>query len=1260
MGGKTISTSATKIEALQLQSSAYGVTIPLLYGLTRVPGNLVWYGGFKAIPITTSNGSGGKGGGVKTQNTTYDYKASVMMGVCAGVITGIPRVWKGKQIYGGGIPPSTIFNATENYTVGSPYTYTPAHTVRSVVSVAGTYGTGENSGYTVLAEGNQYHFDGTKFIFDPSLNGSTFAISYQYVSGSTSQDALTQLGLSFIDGHLGQMPWGPLSTIAPTQVLGYSGLALVAGQDYELGTGAQVENHTFEVQGPLAYSISNTIPDVDAADFIADVIVNSFRGAAFPADRLSSLAAYSNYCRSSGLLFSPLLDTQGKAADVVQQCCDLTNSGPVWSGDRLKIIPYGETSLTGNGRTYTPNNTPIYDLTDDHFLDKENPIAVEQKNPADRYNHVRIQWLDRGAFNASTGTYDGNYAITIAEAKDQTDIDLNGLRSAPVTQAHWICDAQVAKNVCQLALQRALHIVNTYTFRLPWCFDMLEPMDLVTITDPDPNVNINKLVVRITSATEDGTGEITIEAEDWPGTIATATAYPNVGGLGFTHDYNVDPGNVTTPFIFEAPGFLTDTTGLQVLAAATGASVNWGGCNVWVSLDGVEYVRVDTIYGGSRYGTLTGPIVAGSVPVAINGGQLLNGSILDSTLLTTLCYIGGATPEFFGYQYATLTGSEQYTLTGLSRGAYNSFITSHAASDSFVRLDDSIAASDSLDPSYIGKTIYLKFTSFNVYGLAEQSLASVPAYTYVPTGLWVASNVTYGQASRISNMANITVFGSTAEKTSGSNVAWDAGWVSAAAFANGAFVSGVTPQTNRYQMIGLSQVQSVNYANADFLIHVDISGGLYYVYEMGALITTLTAYSAFDSFSVQYDGLWAYYLRNGVPFLQRPALPGLKLYAIGLHYSLGGVWQNIRFGPLSNLHQPRGSNLIDASWWAVGKSPTSGTPSWPPNNTGTTGGSDSFVIAAGPDGPYQPLWQAIAGSPDSLYGSGGWNPTTDPTNSFAIDRTKTYMFACYMQQPSVASGSLYWGIDGNSVVDDLNTTTVDTNPYFASGTVPAGRWYLFIGWVFPQGSTGNSNGAAGIYDCTTGQRVATGTCYNWHAGVTRASTRAYQYYSVHGNVALFAAPQVYLCDGSEPTLQDLITITGTPQIAVSAATDIVESDHDFAGTDTGGGTGTSTWGSFTVTPLVDSFIEFTASLVTSGVDGDSGNRCGWQVNDGTTTTNLGSIGSTGTKISTATVATIAAVGGVALTFSVVTQRLSGGNPHMFLYQSNMRATVVKR
>ena len=129
-GSTTISMSADRIGALKIQSSCYGAVIPLVYGVCQVAGNLVWYGGFKAITHVQSEG--GKGGGVTQQNTDYTYTADVLMGLCHGPITSITRVWKGKSLYSGGVMGTQVQNVTEGYTAGaanSTYTLVNAATV---------------------------------------------------------------------------------------------------------------------------------------------------------------------------------------------------------------------------------------------------------------------------------------------------------------------------------------------------------------------------------------------------------------------------------------------------------------------------------------------------------------------------------------------------------------------------------------------------------------------------------------------------------------------------------------------------------------------------------------------------------------------------------------------------------------------------------------------------------------------------------------------------------------------------------------------------------------------------------------------------------------------------------------------------------------------------------------------------------------------------------------------------------------------------
>ena len=161
---------------------------------------------------------------------------------------------------------------------------------------------------------------------------------------------------------------------------------------------------------------------------------------------------------------------------------------------------------------------------------------------------------------------------------------------------------------------------------------------------------------------------------------------------------------------------------------------------MWVSLDGTSYKQVGTINGPSRYCVLNGAPSGGVVHVSLIAGALTSGSAADAAALNTLCYIGGASREYFSFSTATLTAALAYDLTAATPGAYSTTTGGHASGDPFVRVDSSIAKSGPIDLGYIGKTLHVKCTSFNVYGAAEESLASVTDYVYAITGSQVLGN----------------------------------------------------------------------------------------------------------------------------------------------------------------------------------------------------------------------------------------------------------------------------------------------------------------------------------------------------------------------------------------------------------------------------------------------------------------------------------------------------------------------------------------
>ena len=738
MSGKTISNSETRIEALKLQSSAYGVTIPWVMGVTRIPGNLVWYGGFKAIPHTETQG--GKGGAVKTTNTSYTYTASVMMGLCHGPIGGLPRVWRGKKLYAGDITAAQINTAAEAYTPpgAGPMVFTVSHAAAWLALVNVTHlvlvESGDASSYmgaSSLAAGTDYTaVAGVITVLRDEWRGVPLTVNYQWASGVVTRSGLAELGLTFIPGHIGQATWSGLTPAPVGERIGYSGLACVAGQDYDLGTGAQVENHTFEVVGPGAYSLGTTVPDVDPAVAMRELLTNAQYGASFPAAQLDPWQDWSNCCVATGLVISPSLTEQVRAADAVATMAELTNAAPVWSGGKLRMVPYADASATGNGRTFTASTTPVYDIDDDCFTPAAGaaPVVADMKTPADRFNHVRVQYLNRA----------NQYAVEIVEAKDQADIDAHGLRTMPTLQAHWICDAVVAGQVAQLRLQRSLAIGSTFTFPLPAHFALLEPADIVTLVDP--TLGMQRLPVRITAIDENGEGDLTITAEECPSGIASAALYGRPGGTGYQPDYNERPLDVETPMIFEPPYHLAGATGLAIAAAVTGqvGDANWGGCGVWVSSDGANYLRMGQVDAGARYGTLRAAVtdVAVTIPVQLAGlgEQIISGSAADADNSATMCYLdNGAAGEFFSYTAATLVATNQYDLT-VVRAQQATTAAAAPLGAPWARLDSAVFIGDPLTPDFVGRTLYFKFTSFNRYLANEQSLAEATEYAYTVKG----------------------------------------------------------------------------------------------------------------------------------------------------------------------------------------------------------------------------------------------------------------------------------------------------------------------------------------------------------------------------------------------------------------------------------------------------------------------------------------------------------------------------------------------
>lgn len=531
--------------------------------------------------------------------------------------------------------------------------------------------------------------------------------------GGVQLKPIDQLGFELFDGDQNQV-WGYLASMHPDQAVHYPFLGYIACANYDLGGSASLSNHNFEVISDITFS--DTIHDANPADVIEDLINHPRYGAA-PNLNMSDLSEFRRYCTATGLFISPALTEQRAAHEIIHEVVEAVNCAVVPSPDGLKIRSYGDTAVSGNGVTFTPDLTPAYHLTDDDFIGDDQPVRVKRSRDTDAFNHCQIEYVNR--FN--------QYNTETVEAKDQANIEMFGLRTQDPVKYDFFCEPKIARHAVQLLLQRKLYVRNEYEFDLAWKYCRLEPMDIVTLTDE--SLGLDRFPVRITRIEEDQDGLLTVTAEELALGSRSAVEYDLQASNGYQGG-NEEPGNVNAPVIFEPPLDLTDGKN-QVWVAASGGS-NWGGCNVWASLDNTTYEMIGTIYGSARYGQLVAPINAStsSMQVQLNTySQIFSGTSEDAQVNTTLCRVGD---EYVSYVDATLNGSGLYTLGGVLRGRFDDALA-HNAGESFVRIDKAIFQHE-FNSNLIDKTIYLKFTSFNGLQQKEQTLDEVTAYSHTLNG----------------------------------------------------------------------------------------------------------------------------------------------------------------------------------------------------------------------------------------------------------------------------------------------------------------------------------------------------------------------------------------------------------------------------------------------------------------------------------------------------------------------------------------------
>lgn len=519
-----------------------------------------------------------------------------------------------------------------------------------------------------------------------------------------------KIELTLFNGEAAQTPWPYMLSKHPEKALPYSGLAYMAGV-VDLGERGSLPQYNFEVYGKLRDTGDGV--DVNPADYIEHVLQSV--GADVQIEGIENFRAY---CKAADILIStPPEQKSAKAQQIINDIAEITNSLVFWSTDRLKIVPLADKPIG----TWTPANQIQYDLTADDFIAGTDGqlILYKRKDTSEAYNEATVEFINRA----------NSYEKETVSFEVVADVQRNGLKPASKKTAHYLYTKARAQYYAEQLAMKRLYAKTQYTFRLDWAFCTLEVGDLVTLTDEA--CQLNKQIVVITAVNEAADGQLEFTAEGKPaGTYAPARYDVHESERPFI-DYNQAAPSVNDVAIFQTVG---DVGGNQVFIGVNAPS-GWGGCSVWLSDNGENYSRIGSITQQARMGRtrLAFNETANACEVTLNQGTLKGGTHIDAERANTLCWVNG---EALSYEGANMGPNNQFSLTGLVRGQYGTNAISHNTGERFIRVDEALFRYPYRKED-IGKIIYLKFTSMNIFGTNEQGLDEVQAYPYTLTPYFI-------------------------------------------------------------------------------------------------------------------------------------------------------------------------------------------------------------------------------------------------------------------------------------------------------------------------------------------------------------------------------------------------------------------------------------------------------------------------------------------------------------------------------------------
>lgn len=474
---------------------------------------------------------------------------------------------------------------------------------------------------------------------------------------------------------------------------------------------ASTPSYAFEVRGETSDGV-----DLNPADYILHIlkVIGLWDGAIGEENIVEGIGRYRQYCAGMDMLVSsPKEASRNAAQNIIKDLMDLTDSYFFWSNNRFKIVvkdnrEWGE---------FKPDKTIIYDLDANDMIAQSNGACVlfSRKDSSEQYNRFTIKWCNRSKdYEDETISY---------ELVD--DILVNGLKQASSVSAPYIYTTDRAIKACQLQARKTEREKNKYTIKLDWAYALLEPGDLITLTDDI--IGLQRQPVIVDKVTEGKDGILTVECLQY-----YDGDYP-LGKIDVNNDeyfyvnYNAEPDPTDTPVIFQPPSEAT-LSGNEIWIALRGTGSAWGGCSVIAANQDSGYYSIAEFRSQSQYGRVVS-FYGSSMTLSING-EFDNLTAADGKKL--YFWVNG---ELISYITASYNADGTWTFGTLTRHLYDTGYNAdgtevwHSAGEQVVWCNGALFAVE-LSAGDEGQTYYFKFPAMNLYHNNYQSEEDCMSYSF--------------------------------------------------------------------------------------------------------------------------------------------------------------------------------------------------------------------------------------------------------------------------------------------------------------------------------------------------------------------------------------------------------------------------------------------------------------------------------------------------------------------------------------------------